>query len=205
MGTDIEVSGVVLAGGLSRRLGRDKAVEPIDGVPMIGRIISRLSEVSQQTVVVVNNAGRVAALPLPASAKTAVDIYTDKGSLGGIFTGLSAADGEWAFAVSCDMPFLNTKLLAHMLSLREGFDIVVPVIDGRPEPTHALYNKACLPYMRRRLEADELKITGFFEEVRVFYLAEAELDRLDPDRLSFFNVNTQEDLYRAHELAAQRR
>lgn len=205
MGTDIEVSGVILAGGLSRRLGRDKAVEPVDGVPLIGRVMSRLSKVSQQTVVVVNEAGRVAALPLPASAKTAVDIYPDKGSLGGIFTGLSAADGEWAFVVSCDMPFLNTKLLARMLSLREGFDVVVPVIDGRPEPTHALYNKACLPHMQRRLEADELKIIGFFEEVRVFYLAEEELDRLDPDRLSFFNVNTQKDLDRAHELAAQRR
>ena len=81
----------------------------------------------------------------------------------------------------------------------------MPVIDGRPEPTHALYNKACLPHMQRRLEADELKIIGFFEEVRVFYLAEEELDRLDPDRLSFFNVNTQKDLDRAHELAAQRR
>ena len=205
MSEGVEVSGIVLAGGLSRRLGRDKAVEPIDGVPLISRVISRLSEVSQQTVVVVNEAGRVAALPLPASAKTVVDIYPDKGSLGGIFTGLSAADGEWTFVVSCDMPFLNTKLLAHMLSLREGFDVVVPVIDGRPEPTHAVYNKACLPHMRRRLEADELKIIGFFEEVRVFYLPEEELERFDPDRLSFFNVNTQEDLDRAHELASQRR
>ncbi|MDA1349366.1 MAG: molybdenum cofactor guanylyltransferase [Chloroflexi bacterium] len=205
MGTDIDVSGVVLAGGLSRRLGRDKAVEPVDGVPLIGRVISRLSEVSQQTVVVVNEPGRVAALPLPTSAKTAVDIYPGKGSLGGIFTGLSAADGEWAFVVSCDMPFLNTALLSHMLSLREGFDVVVPVIDGRPEPTHALYNKACLPHMQRRLEADELKIIGFFEEVKVFYLAEEELDRFDPEHLSFFNVNTQEDLDRAQALAAQGR
>ena len=86
-----ETSGVVLAGGLSRRLGRDKAVEPIGGEPLIQRVISRLSQVSSQTVVVVNEPGRATALPIPDSATVAVDIYPNKGSLGGIFTGLSAA------------------------------------------------------------------------------------------------------------------
>ena len=201
----IEISGVVLAGGLSRRLGRDKAVEPIGGEPLISRVISRLSQVSDQTVVVVNDTERVSVLPLPDSTKSVVDIYAGKGSLGGIFTGLSQADGDWAFVVSCDMPFLDTSLLLHMLSLRDGYDVVVPVVDGRPEPTHALYSKVCLPHIERRLEADELKIIGFFEEVRVRYVSETELDRLDPERLSFFNVNTQEDLDRAHEFAAEGR
>ena len=198
-----ETSGVVLAGGLSRRLGRDKAVEPISGEPLIQRVISRLSQVSGQTVVVVNEPARATALPIPESATLAVDIYPNKGSLGGIFTGLSAAVNDWAFVVSCDMPFLNTALLSHMSSLREGFDVVAPLIGNRPEPTHALYHKVCLPHIRRRLEAGELKISGFFDEVRVRYVAEAELDRIDPERLSFFNVNTQEDLDRAHQLAAR--
>ena len=198
-----ETSGVVLAGGLSRRLGRDKAVEPIGGEPLIQRVISRLSQVSGQTVVVVNEPARATALPIPESATLAVDIYPNKGSLGGIFTGLSAAVNDWAFVVSCDMPFLNTALLSHMSSLREGFDVVAPLIGNRPEPTHALYHKVCLPHIRRRLEAGELKISGFFNEVRVRYVSEAELDGTDPERLSFFNVNTQEDLDRAHRLAAR--
>ena len=193
----------MLAGGLSRRLGRDKAVEPVGGEPLIQRVISALSHVSSQIVVVVNEPGRAKALALPESTTAAVDIYPNKGSLGGIYTGLSAAGCDWAFVVSCDMPFLDTRLLSHMSSLRDGYDVVAPVIDDRPEPTHALYHKVCLPHIRRQLEAGELKISGFFEEVRVRYVPQAELDRIDPAHLSFFNVNTQEDLDRAHKLAAR--
>ena len=202
-GRKAQTTGIILAGGLSRRLGRDKAVEAVGGEPLIRRVASRLAQVSSQTVVVVNEPGRAKALPVPDSATVAVDIYPNKGSLGGIFTGLSAAVNDWAFVVSCDMPFLNTALLSHMSSLREGFDVVAPLIDNRPEPTHALYHRACLPHIRRRLEANELKISGFFDEVRVRYVSESELDRIDPERLSFFNVNTQEDLDRAHRLAAR--
>ena len=202
-GRKAQTTGIILAGGLSRRLGRDKAVEAVGGEPLIRRVASRLAQVSSQTVVVVNEPGRAKALPVPDSATVAVDIYPNKGSLGGIFTGLSAAVTDWAFVVSCDMPFLNTALLSHMSSLREGFDVVAPLIDGRPEPTHALYHGVCLPHIRRRLEAGELKISGFFDEVRVRYVAEEELDSIDPERHSFFNVNTQEDLDRAHQLAAR--
>jgi molybdopterin-guanine dinucleotide biosynthesis protein A len=201
----VKVSGIVLAGGMSRRLGRNKALENVGGEPLILRVIGRLSQVTGQTVVVVNNAERAAMLPLPESAKVAVDIYPDAGSLGGIFTGLTAADGEWGIVVACDMPFLNVALFKHMLSLREGFDAVVPVLEERPEPTHAVYSRRCLPYIERRLKANDLKIARFFDEVRVSYVPEAEVDRFDPDHLSFFNVNTQEDLDRALALVAEGR
>ena len=199
----MDISGIVLAGGMSRRLGRDKAIEPVDGEPLISRVIGRLSQVSEQTVVVVNDTERASALPLPDSATVAVDVYPGKGSLGGIFTGLSAADGEWGIVVACDMPFLNVGLLGHMLSIRDGLDVVVPVLDGRPEPTHAAYSKTCLPFIERRLQADDLKIARFFEEVRVRFVPEEVIDRLDPGRLSFFNVNTQQELDRALALVAQ--
>ena len=205
MGTHIEVSGIVLAGGMSRRLGRDKAVEPVGDGPLISRVIGRLSQISEQTVVVVNDKERASALPLPDTAKVAVDVYQGKGSLGGIFTGLSAADGEWGIIVACDMPFLNTQLFKHMLSLRDGFDAVVPVLEGRPEPTHAMYSKACLPYIERKLETDDLKIARFFDEVRVKFVPEEEVTALDPEHLSFFNINTQEDLNRAIALVAEGR
>jgi molybdopterin-guanine dinucleotide biosynthesis protein A len=196
-------SGIVLAGGLSRRLGRDKAVEPLGGEPLISRVIGRLSQVTDQTVVVVNSPERAGALPLNGTVRTAVDIYPDGGSLGGIFTGLSAADAEWGLAVACDMPFLNVGLLAHMLSLRDNNDVVVPVLEARPEPTHALYSRACMPQMERRLRANELKIAGFFDDVRVRYLEQAAVEKLDPDHLSFFNINTQQDLDRAVSLVAE--
>ena len=199
------VSGIVLAGGLSRRLGRDKAVEPISGEPLIARCIGRLSAVADEIIVVVNDIERGEQLPLPPTCRVALDVYADSGSLGGIFSGVSAMRGEWGVVVACDMPFLNTALLRYMLSLREGFDAVVPVLDGRPEPTHALYSKACLPHIERRLQAKDLKIARFFDDVSVRYVSQEEVDAHDPDHLSFFNVNTQSDLDKALALAAQGR
>ena len=195
----------MLAGGLSRRLGRDKALEPFGGEPLISRVIGRLATLANETVVVVNSEARAAELPLPTGAKTAVDIYPDSGSLGGIFTGLTAASNEWGFVVACDMPFLNTALIRHVLSLRQAHDAVVPTLDGYPEPTHSAYSKACLPHIERRLEAGQLRIARFFDDVRVRYVQDDEVDALDAERLSFFNVNTPDDLARALSLAEEGR
>lgn len=201
----LDATAVVLAGGKSRRLGRDKAVEPIGGQPLIQRVLDRLEQVTKDAVVVVNDASRADELPLPDSVSTAVDLFPDGGSLGGIYTGLSAAETEWAVAVACDMPFLNVALLEHILAQREGADVVVPVLEGRPEPTHAAYSKVCLPHMERRLRANDLKIARFFDEVRVGYVEQLEVERFDPEHLSFFNVNTEQDLERAVRLVADGR
>ena len=199
------LSGIVLAGGLSRRLGRDKAVEPFGDEPLIARVIGRLSTLTNETVVVVNNEARGAELPLPDEARVAVDIYPESGSLGGIFSGLTAANNDWGFVVACDMPFLNTDLIAHMLTLREDYDAVVPLLDGYPEPTHAAYSKACLPHIESRLRAGQLKIAGFFDDVRVRYVSESEILGYDAERLSFFNVNRPDDLERALALVEEGR
>lgn len=195
----MEVTGIVLAGGLSRRLGRDKAVEPINGEPLISRVIRSLEDLTNEIVVVVNDSARADQLPLSNAARVAVDIYPDSGSLGGIFSGLSAAKNDWGFVVACDMPFLNPELIAQMLTLRHGYDAVVPMLDGYPEPTHSAYSKACLPHIERRLKSNQLRIAAFFDSVRVRFLPDEEVDRFDPQHHSFFNVNTPEDL--AHAIA----
>ena len=196
------ITAVILAGGRSRRLGRDKAVEPFDGEPLIRRVIRRASEAvaAASVVVVVADAERAAALPLDDHHRTAVDIFPDCGSLGGIYTGLDAAPTDWALVAACDMPFLCEPLLSHLAGLRADVDAVVPMVDGRPEPTHALYSRRCLPAIEARLQARELKISGFFEDVAVRYVPEDEVRSFDPDLLSFFNINRPEDLTRAQEL-----
>ena len=197
------VTGIILAGGLSRRLGRDKAVEPIEGQPLVGRVMDALSGITDELVVVVNTPQRGRELPLRDSAVVAVDIYPNAGSLGGIFTGLSSASNQWGIVVACDMPFLNLDLLSYLLSFRESHDAVVPVLDDRPEPTHAAYSKVCLPAIEARLEADDLKIARFFDDVRVKYVSQRRVEEIDPDRRSFFNVNTEGDLARARLLAGE--
>jgi len=194
------VTGIILAGGRSRRLGRDKAVEPFGGQPLIRRVIGRVAPLTSEIVVVVADSARGDALPLDSGHRVALDIFPEGGSLGGIFSGLTAAANQWGLVVACDMPFLNQGLLKHMLAQREGWDAVVPQPGSYPEPTHALYSKDCLAGMETRLRANDLKISGFFDQVRVKYLAQEEIETFDPELHSFFNVNSPEDLERAREL-----
>ena len=199
------ISAVILAGGQSRRLGRDKAVEPIGGLPLIRRVIERVEQVASEVLVVVADSSRGEELPLDPRHRVVPDRYPGTGSLGGIFSGLEAGSNPWVVAVACDMPFLNLSLIGRMLALREDMDVVVPLIEGRPEPTHALYSKTCLPFIEPKLRDRQLKISGFYDQVRVHYLPEEEVASLDPQFLSFFNVNTPEDLDKALGLAAQER
>ena len=201
----LATSAVILAGGQSRRLGRDKAVEIIGGQPLIRRVIDRIGLLSDEVVVVVADQARGDALPLSQQHRVVLDSYPGTGSLGGIFSGLQAARNRWVVAVACDMPFLNLELLRRMMSLRQNVDVVVPVVEGRPEPTHALYSKACLPFIEPRLLSGDLKISGFFEEVKINYISDLEIAALDPEYLSFFNVNTPGDVDKAQALVAQGR
>ena len=195
----------VLAGGVSRRLGRDKAVELFNGETLLRRVIRRSSAAvdSADVVVVIANAEQKDRTPAGIPHRLVLDALPGSGTLGGIYTGLEAAQREWALVVACDMPFLSALLLRYMSGLREGVDAVVPIIGERPEPTHALYARRCLPAIIERLQAGQLKAAGFLESVRVRYVGEDEARRFDPELLSFFNVNRPEDLARAVEIAAR--
>ena len=196
-----DITAVILAGGQSRRFGRDKALEPIGGEPMIRRVIRRAANGvnASDVVVVVSSPERGAGLPLDPLHRVAADVFPDCGPLGGIYSGLLAARTEWALVVACDMPLLSMPLLMHMSHLRSGMDAVVPMAGGRPEPTHAFYSRRCLPAIRERLDAGDLKISSFFDRVRVRYLPEDGIRRLDPELLSFTNINRQGDLLRVSE------
>ena len=199
------ISVVILAGGISRRLGRDKAAEPFGDETLLHRVVRRASESvgSNDVVIVVANTGQSERAPADIPHRLALDTLPGSGTLGGIYTGLEAARNEWALVVACDMPFLSEPLLRYVTELRAGVDAVVPVIGGRPEPTHALYSRRCIPAISQRLQDGQLKAAGFLDLVRVRYVDEAEARRFDPELLSFFNVNRPEDLVRAIEIAAR--
>ena len=201
----METTGVILAGGMSRRLGRNKVLVPVGGEPLISRVSNRLSQVADRMMVVVNNPQRAAEIDLPDDVRIVVDLHPGRATLGGIFTGLSEADTNWSIVVACDMPFLNPRLLRSLLEHRRGYDAVVPMVDGYPEPTHAAYSKNCLPAIERRLLANDLKIARFFDEVQVHYPSNELIAGIDPEGLSFFNINTQQDLERASLLIEQGR
>lgn len=191
------VSGVIMAGGASQRLGRNKALERIGGKALIERVIDSLVPLTTEVLVVVARAEQGAAFRLPPSVRVVGDRYPGRGSLGGILTGVDASAEPWSLVVACDMPFLNPGLLRRLIEESSDVDAVVPRLGGQPEPLHALYSKACLAPMERMVRAGNLKIAPLFEAVRVRYVDEGTIDRIDPRHLSFFNINTEADLEEA--------
>jgi molybdopterin-guanine dinucleotide biosynthesis protein A len=194
------VTGIVLAGGQSRRLGTNKAVVNVGGVPLIERVLAHLRALSDDLVIVANG-------PEPYSSlggRVVGDEWPGMGSLGGIYSGLRAGRYERGLVVACDMPFLNARLLRRMIDLSREYDVVMPRFDdGRMEPLHAVYGRACLAPMEAQLRQGDLRIINILPHLRVRYLTQSEIDALDPQHLSFFNVNTRQDLERARALAAE--
>jgi molybdopterin-guanine dinucleotide biosynthesis protein A len=201
--TPTGATAVVLVGGRSRRFGGDKAAAMVGGRPVIARVLDTVRAVCRR-VIVVSSAEGLPGLRLPADVEVVADEYPGTGPLGGICTGLRRAACDRALVVGADMPFLNRALLGLMAQL-EGYDAVVPRrSDGHLQPLHAVYAPACLPAMEARLARGELAVWPVLREVRTRYLHEAEYTPLDPEGLSFFNLNTPADLERARRLAAER-
>jgi molybdenum cofactor guanylyltransferase len=203
---DLTITSIILVGGRSSRLGREKLAEVIAGKSLIERAISRLSPLSQEILVVISQKqarSSLSSYTYPGT-KTVVDLYPETGSIIGIYTGLVHSSNFLNVIVACDMPFLNLELLRYMVKVARGFDVVIPRIgDKMWEPLHAVYSKNCIEPMENLVERGNFKIAGFFDSVKVRYVEKEELDRFDPERLSFFNINTEADLKRARMLAAQ--
>lgn len=186
-------SAVVLAGGASRRMGRDKRLLPwgrgADGRPrtLLQSVVDKLSDVADDVIVVANDQ------PDIRGARVVPDAIPGSGSLGGILSGIEAARHEQVFVAAADMPFLNLALVRDLLGRLEGQDAVVPVIGNRPEPLHAVYGPAVATAARRQIGRGQLKIALAFEGLDVVWVPEADLRRLDPELRSFRNVNTPED------------
>ncbi len=195
------ISAVVLAGGESRRLGQDKCMLLVEGQSLLDRTLGLLASLAGDLVVVSNDLRRTVDLPFPV--RLVPDRQPGVGALMGLYSGLHAARHDRAVAVACDMPFLSLPLLRHMVSLSVDYDVVLPRLGDLVEPLHAVYGKGCLGPMERQLSRGRRRIVSFFDEVRVRYVEQAEVDRYDPRHLSFLNVNTPDDWRRVQALLRQ--
>ncbi|HHS96775.1 MAG TPA: molybdenum cofactor guanylyltransferase [Chloroflexi bacterium] len=188
----LSVTGVILAGGASRRIGRDKALLELGGRPLIAIVAERLASVCREVIVASGSAPRYTDLGLPV----VTDRFPGVGVLAGIHAGLSVASHEVAVVVACDMPFLNPRLLRAFVGWAEGFDVAILRRGGNVEPLHAAYRRTCLPAIEAAIRAGRRRVISFFEQVRVRYVSPEEVRRLDPDLRSFYNVNTLEEWLR---------
>lgn len=193
----MRVTGVIQAGGRSTRMGgRPKALMELGGRRIIDRVADVVREVADDVLVVTNSPDLYAFLGLPMVP----DVFPDAGSLGGIYSGLLAARGDTAFTVACDMPFLMPEVARLVTARARDADVVAPRIGEQWETLHACYAKACLPAIERRLRAGQLKIVGFFDEVRVLAIPASDVARYRAPDVVFMNVNTPDELEAARTL-----
>jgi molybdenum cofactor guanylyltransferase len=195
---EIEVTGVLLAGGKSRRMGEDKRFLVVGEETLIERGLSVLRSIFQELMVVIAQDSP----PLGVDAKVVRDLVPECGSLGGLYTGLMQAATPWIFVAACDMPFLDQAVIAQFTSRRATADIVMAKLAARLHPMHALYGKQCLPVLEQMIQARQLKIQELvsYASLRVQYVTEVDLLTMDPSGRSFQNVNTPKDLEAARSL-----
>jgi molybdopterin-guanine dinucleotide biosynthesis protein A len=187
----------ILAGGRSSRMGTDKAFVRVLGRPLIEEILSQSAGLGMESLIITNRPAEYAYLGVPLFG----DVLPDKGPLGGLYTALHSATRPHVLCIACDMPFVVRPLLDFLVSLIPEGDAIVPRLAGEAEPFRAIYARACLAPIRAALDAGRMRMISFFPDVRVRFVDEAEIDQFDPQHLSFFNVNTPDDLEQARRLA----
>ena len=188
---ETDITGIILVGGKSRRMGRDKAFLKVGGKPLFEITLELFRGHFAQILLVGNREERFAPYGLPVVP----DIFPGS-SLGGLYTGLYAAQTEHVFVSSCDLPYPSAKVLRYLCSLREGFDAVVVSTGYGYEPLFALYSKRCLAPIKALLDAGEFCAYAYYPQIRVRYVPTEELAPFDLDGRAFLNLNTPEEFAR---------
>lgn len=189
------VTAVILAGGKSTRMKSNKALLPYSGELFIERIYRQLSDLFPEVILVTNTPELYRFLP----CRMIADEFPEAGSLAGIHAGLVHSTTDKVFVIACDMPYLNSEVIRLLLEKSASYDVVMPESDGGLEPLHAVYDKKCLPVIEEALKAGRPRITGCFPSERVAVVAKNEIAAVDPEFLSFRNINTPEEYFRFRE------
>lgn len=183
-----DITGVILVGGKSRRMGQNKAFLEIGGQPLVRRIIQALQECFQHLILVGDQPEQFAPYGLPIIP----DIYRGS-SLGGLYTGLKSATTKQIFVTSCDIPFPNPELIRLICSQPDSYDAVLPSTNQGLEPLFARYCRLAMPTMQAALEAGNYRITNLLEQLQVLMIESDKLYAVDPDGRALLNINTPND------------
>ncbi len=194
----MSTSAIVLAGGKGRRLGVKKHLLEIGGLSLLEIVVDRVSFVSDDVIVVASPADSTSIQI--SRARVVPDMVPGRGPLSGLHAGLRAASCDRALLVACDMPFLSTGLLQHLVETATDADAVVPRVAADLEPLLAVYSRACLPIVEGLLDRRDASMRDLLDDVRVHLVSEEEVRKFDPEGRSWFNVNTPGDADRARAL-----
>lgn len=189
---NMAVTGIILAGGKSLRMGTEKGLVKLHGKTLVEHVIGVVKELTEE-IIIISNKDEYRCYGYPVFS----DIIKDCGPLGGIYTGLIQSGTQNNLIVSCDIPFINSKAIKFLVENSDGFEVTVPVHAGKIEPLCAVYNKTCSTKLKQLLLKKEFKI---MESYRFF-----KVNRLDVSTHQFFsdktfeNINSKEELLKAED------
>lgn len=188
------LTGIVLAGGQSRRMGRDKAFLPWGRTTLIEHVLERLRPVTDELIVAVKDARAFRHLP----ATVVEDAVPGAHALGGLYTGLRAASHEVCFVCGCDMPLINPVLVSALAGLINGYHLVIPRSTRGLEPLHAVYRRsAVLPAIGQQVQRQRWDVLALVSQLRARIVEREVLQRVDPTGLCCTNLNTEKDYAQA--------
>ena len=180
-----QTTGIILAGGRSRRMGQNKALLEIEGISIIERTFRSMNDLFSSVILVTNTPDQYSFLPCPSVP----DIYPNAGSIAGLHAGLCASSTDRIFVVPCDMPFLNLSLIKDFCSKDDSSDALVPISSKGIEPLHACYRSSCIDVLESALNNGEKQLLAFLRKVRTRYISVMGYqNQIDIER-SFCNLN----------------
>jgi molybdopterin-guanine dinucleotide biosynthesis protein A len=192
-------SAAIVAGGESTRMGEDKALITFQEMPLIEYIIRQVVHVADELIIIANTMEDYIPFELPIYP----DVIHNVGNLGGIHSAIYHATYDLCLVLACDMPFINIPLIEYMLEAPDNYDAYIPRISkNKPvEPFRGVYRKTCINPLKKVMDSGSRRVVDFIENVKARYFEIGEIQRFDPDLISFFNINTPADLEKAKRIA----
>ena len=187
-----DITGVILAGGESKRMGRDKSTLEFSGDRLIKKTVQLFKSLFPDVIVISKETDHLKDLDCPVIE----DMVPDRGAMIGILTAFKNSTKEAIFVAACDMPFLNKELISYIISEGSGFDVALPVVAGKRHPLHGLYSRASSGPMSEALKKGKKSLNAFINSLapeKVRLIDEEEIKQIDAEALSLFNMNTVEE------------
>jgi molybdenum cofactor guanylyltransferase len=183
------ITGIILAGGSSRRYGKNKSLLKIGGVRLIDNILQKMKTIFKRVILITNEKKRYEYLEVPIVE----DLIKGVGPLGGIYTGLISMPDEAGFFVACDMPNINRQLVRYMVGIKGNHEAVVPAVSDKIEPLHAIYFRSCLKSIKHLIDSKHYQVRLFYDSIPVRYVKEDEIRKFCCPTKAFFNINTPDE------------
>jgi molybdopterin-guanine dinucleotide biosynthesis protein A len=183
------ITGVILAGGSSKRYGKNKAFLKIGSVRLIDSILQEMKTIFTHVILITNEKIKYEYLEIPMFE----DLVKGFGPLGGIYTGLMSIPDQAGFFVACDMPRINRQLVRYMVDIKGNHRAVVPSVADNIEPLHAIYFRSCLKPIRHLIDSNRCQVRLFYDSIPVRYVKEDEIRKFCCPSKAFLNINTPDE------------